>query len=75
MELQKIMRKFIVSLILSMLVICQVEFNLSSNGTNANKGQETQQDEEQRTQQKVQITFLIKILLPTQYLLFIPYSF
>ena len=54
MELQKIMRKFIVSLILSMLVICQVEFNLSSNGTNANKGQETQQDEEQRTQQKVQ---------------------
>lgn len=46
MKLQKIRLKFIVSLLLSMLVICHLEFNLSSNGTNANQGQQTQQEQE-----------------------------
>ncbi|MCI8700342.1 MAG: hypothetical protein HFJ47_03250 [Clostridia bacterium] len=54
MKLQKISLKFIVSLLLSMLVICQLEFNLSLNVTNANQGQQIQQEQQGQVEQKQQ---------------------
>lgn len=51
MKLQKIMRRFIVSLLLSMLIICQPPFNIISNGEDSNSKQQEKQEENNQRQQ------------------------